>query len=138
MSWFIKFIDSSVGKKLIMAITGLFLAFYLIIHLVANLFLLKNDGGVAFEAYADFMASMNNIPVRIIEIVLFLAFAYHIINGTRLWLENRKARGVNYKVVNASANSSFYSRFMIQSGTIIFIFLGIYSKQVQCILYLSN
>lgn len=92
MGWFIKFIDSSVGKKLIMALTGIFLYIYLIIHLVANLFLLAPDNGSAFNVYADFMSSNVIIPVRIIEIILFLAFIYHIINGIRLWFDNRKAR----------------------------------------------
>jgi succinate dehydrogenase / fumarate reductase, cytochrome b subunit len=128
MSWFISFIDSSVGKKLVMALTGLFLAVYLIIHLAANLFLLKPDGGAAFNAYAAFMSSSDNIPVRIIEVGLFLAFAYHIVNGFRLFFINKKARKTGYKVVNASANSSFYSRFMVQSGSIVFIFLVIHLK----------
>jgi succinate dehydrogenase / fumarate reductase cytochrome b subunit len=128
MGWFIKFIDSSVGKKLIMAGTGLFLYFYLIIHLVANLFLLANDNGAAFNAYADFMSSNANIPVRIIEIILFLAFIYHIINGIRLWFSNRAAKGTAYKVNNPSENSTFFSRFMVQSGVIVFIFLVIHLR----------
>lgn len=122
MGWFISFIDSSLGKKLIMAVTGLFLYIYLIIHLIANLFLLAPTGE-PFNAYAEFMASNFNIPVRIIEIVLFIAFIYHITNGIRLWFINRSARGIDYKVKNQSANSTFYSRFMIQSGIVIFIFL---------------
>ncbi|MEO8398300.1 MAG: succinate dehydrogenase cytochrome b subunit [Ignavibacteriaceae bacterium] len=126
MGWFFKFIDSSLGKKLVMAITGLFLYIYLIIHLVANLFLLKSDGGEAFSAYAEFMSSSANIPVRIIEIILFLAFAYHIIDGIRLWFNNKKARGIAYNSYNSSANSKFYSRFMIQSGMVVFIFLIIH------------
>ncbi len=126
MGWFIKFIDSSVGKKLIMAVTGLFLYIYLIIHLVANLFLLAPDDGLSFNAYADFMSSNANIPVRIIEIILFLAFLYHIINGIRLWFINRAARGITYKVNSPSENSTFFSRFMIHSGIIVFIFLVIH------------
>jgi succinate dehydrogenase / fumarate reductase cytochrome b subunit len=122
MGWFISFIDSSLGKKLIMAVTGLFLYIYLIIHLIANLFLLAPTGE-PFNVYAEFMASNFNIPVRIIEIVLFIAFIYHITNGIRLWFINRSARGIDYKVKNRSANSTFYSRFMIQSGIVIFIFL---------------
>jgi len=121
MGWFISFIDSSLGKKLIMAVTGLFLYLYLIIHLVANLFLLGT--GQAFNDYAEFMASSVNIPVRIIEIVLFIAFIYHIVNAIRLWFINRSARGQKYVVKDPSANSTFYSRFMIQSGIVIFIFL---------------
>lgn len=125
MGWFISFIDSSLGKKLVMAVTGLFLYIYLIIHLVANLFILGKTGD-AFNAYAEFMASSFNIPVRIIEIVLFLAFIYHIINGIRLWFLNRSARGIDYNYKNQSANSTFYSRFMIQSGIVVLIFLVIH------------
>jgi succinate dehydrogenase / fumarate reductase cytochrome b subunit len=128
MGWFIKFIDSSVGKKLVMAATGLFLYVYLIIHLAANLLLLLNDNGNAFNAYADFMSSNINIPIRIIEIILFLAFAYHIVNGIRLWLNNRKAKGPTYKENNPSENSTFFSRFMVQSGVIVFIFLVIHLR----------
>ncbi len=125
MGWFTAFIDSSLGKKLIMAVTGLFLYIYLIIHLIANLLLLRSTGD-AFEAYADFMAASLNIPVRIIEIVLFIAFIYHIINGIRLWFINNSARGIEYKTKNPSANSTFYSRFMIQSGIVVLIFLVIH------------
>jgi succinate dehydrogenase / fumarate reductase cytochrome b subunit len=123
MNWFIRYLDSSIGKKLVMAVTGLFLYLYLIIHLTANLFLLRNDGGKVFSDYAEFMGSSINIPIRIIEIVLFLAFAYHIVNGIRLWFLNKSARQIPYKVYHPSANSSFYSRFMIQSGIVILIFL---------------
>ncbi len=125
MGWFTSFIDSSLGKKLIMAVTGLFLYIYLIIHLIANLLLLRSTGD-AFEAYADFMAASLNIPVRIIEIVLFIAFIYHIINGIRLWFINKAARGIEYKTKDPSANSTFYSRFMIQSGIVVLIFLVIH------------
>lgn len=128
MGWFIRFIDSSVGKKLIMAVTGLFLYIYLIIHLAANLLLLAPDNGVAFNAYADFMSSNVNIPVRIIEIILFLAFIYHIVNGIRLWLNNRKARGISYEQNNPSENSTFFSRFMVQSGVVVLVFLVIHLR----------
>ncbi len=128
MGWFIKFIDSSVGKKLIMALTGLFLYVFLIEHLIGNLLLLKSDNGEAFTAFSEFMASPNNIAVRVIEYGLFIIFIYHIINGVRLWLKNKQSRPIGYKTTNPSANSSFFSRFMIQSGSITFIFLVIHLR----------
>lgn len=128
MGWFIKFIDSSIGKKLVMALTGLFLYLFLIEHLIANLFLLKGDEGKAYTWYSEFLASNNNIPLRIIEVGLFFFLIYHTINGVRLWLSNRSAKGTTYKVNRASDNSSFFSRFMIQSGSVIFIFLVIHLK----------
>jgi len=128
MGWFIKFIDSSIGKKIVMALTGLFLSIFLIAHLAGNLLLLAGDGGVKFEEYANFMAESGNIPVRIVEIALFILLIYHIINGIRITSINRKARNIKYKNVDASANSTFFSRFMIQSGGIIFIFLVIHLR----------
>ena len=79
--------------------------------------------GLAFNTYAEFMGSGINIPIRIIEIVLFIAFAYHILNGIRLWFINKSARQIPYKEYKPSANSTFYSRFMIQSGIVVLIFL---------------
>jgi succinate dehydrogenase / fumarate reductase, cytochrome b subunit len=128
MSWFFKFIDSSVGKKLVMALTGLFLYLFLIEHLIANLLLLNNDNGEAYTIYAEVLGSAYNIPLRIIEFGLFFFLIYHAVNGVRLWWTNRKAKGIPYLVNRASENSSFFARFMIQSGTIIFIFLVIHLK----------
>lgn len=126
MGWFVKTIDSSLGKKLVMSLTGFFLVLFLIEHLIGNLLLLLNDKGKAFMEYSEFMASPRNILIRIVEILLFIFLVYHIINGTRLWWSNRNARPVKYKLKRSSENSTFFSRFMIQSGSIIFIFLVIH------------
>lgn len=128
MRWFLEFIDSSIGKKIVMALTGLFLSLFLIGHLTGNLLLLAGDGGIKFEEYAKFMADPGNIPVRIIEIGLFAIIIFHVINGFRLAFENRKARKEKYDKVDASANSSFASRFMVKSGIIIFVFLVIHLR----------
>ena len=58
-----------------------------------------------------------------IEVVLLAAFLLHIFNGLRLWLENKRARGVTYKVNSASENSNVFSRTMFLTGSIVFIFL---------------
>lgn len=128
MGWFITFIDSSIGKKLVMSLTGLFLCSFLIVHLSINLFLLKNDGGASFNEYSSFMASGKNIPLRIIEVGLFLMLLFHFINGIRLYFLNKKARPVDYYMNSPEANSTFTSRFMIQSGSLIFIFLVVHIK----------
>ena len=128
MGWFIKFIDSSIGKKLVMALTGLFLYIFLIEHLIANLLLLGNDNGKAYEIYADVLGSSYNIPLRVIEVGLFLCMIYHAINGLRLWMSNNQAKGQPYLVNKASDNSSFFSRFMFWSGSAVFIFLVIHLK----------
>jgi succinate dehydrogenase / fumarate reductase cytochrome b subunit len=128
MGWFIKFIDSSIGKKLVMALTGLFLYLFLIEHLIANLLLLNNDGGNAYTIYAEVLGSPYNIPLRVIEVGLFFFLIYHAVNGTRLWLSNRKAKGYPYLVNRASENSTFFSRFMFWSGIVVGIFLIIHLK----------
>ena len=128
MSGFFRFIDSSVGKKIVMALTGLFIILFLVEHLAGNLLLLLNDNGKIFEEYSAFMASSLNIPVRIVEIGLFFFIIYHIVNGVRLWWGNRVARGFSYKVNDPSENSTFFSRFMIWGGSIVFIFLVIHLR----------
>ena len=55
MNWFNSFITSRVGQKFVMSLTGLFLISFLLVHLVGNLQLLKDDGGLAFNMYANFM-----------------------------------------------------------------------------------
>src|SRR5664279_3658966 len=98
MGWFLTFIDSSVGKKLVMALTGLFLYLFLIEHLIANLLLLNNDNGNAYTIYAEVLGSAYNIPLRVIEIGLFFFMIYHAVNGVRLWMSNNKAKGYPYLV----------------------------------------
>ncbi len=128
MGWFIKFIDSSVGKKLVMALTGLFLYLFLIEHLIANLLLLNNDNGNAYTIYAEVLGSAYNIPLRVIEVGLFICIIYHAVNGLRLWMSNNNAKGQPYLVNRASENSTFFSRFMFWSGTVVFVFLVIHLK----------
>ena len=64
--------------------------------------------------------------IRVIELVLLAAFVFHIYNGFRLWLENKRARPNEYKINGSSENSSIFSRTMFVSGSIIFIFLVVH------------
>lgn len=113
--------STSIGKKLVMALTGFFLFTFLIVHLTGNLLLLRSDSGVAFNEYAHFMAT--NPMIRIMEIGLLLGFGFHIIYGLSLAMKNNSARGVGYKVNRPQANSTFYSRFMTWSGLTVLFFL---------------
>src|SRR5437899_1440352 len=117
---------SSIGKKLLMALTGLFLCTYLVVHLAGNLLLLRQDGGAAFDAYAEFLPSL--LIIRIIEIGLFAVFILHIVSGTVLWLQNRSARDQKYEVNKPNKNSSFFSRTMFLSGSIVLIFLVVHMR----------
>ena len=116
----ISFFNSSIGKKLMMAITGSFLIIFLIVHLIGNLTLFF--GSDAFNGYVSTLDKVKPL-IRVIEIVLLLAFLLHIYNGVKLWFENKRARGVKYQVNSSAQNSDLYSRTMFLTGSIIFIFL---------------
>jgi succinate dehydrogenase / fumarate reductase cytochrome b subunit len=126
MSWLVKTLGSSLGKKLLMAITGLFLCSFLVVHCGLNSLIFLNDGGVAFNEGAEFMA--HNPVIRIMEIVLFLGLIGHAVQALFITLHNRKARPVGYAVVNGNANSKWYSRSMGLLGTLILIFLIIHLR----------
>jgi succinate dehydrogenase / fumarate reductase cytochrome b subunit len=116
MGWFLKFLNSSIGKKFIMAVKGSFL----LIHLVGNITLFF--GPNAFSTYVSALDTIKPL-IRVIEVVLLATFILHIFNGVRLWIENKRARGVTYKVNGSSENSTVFSRTMFVTGSIIFIFL---------------
>lgn len=120
MGSFMKFINSSIGKKLTMAITGSFLLIFLVIHLIGNITLFF--GPIAFNSYVSALDVVKPL-IRVIELVLLTAFVLHIFNGVRLWIENKIARGTNYKVNGSSENSDLFSRTMFVTGSIVFIFL---------------
>lgn len=126
MKWFIEMFSSTLGRKLVMALTGLFLISFLLVHLIGNLQLLKNDGGHAFNVYAEFMST--NPIVQTISKVNFALILGHIIVSALLTIKNRKARGpVGYSVGN-SKSSIWSSRNMGILGTIILVFLVIHLK----------
>ena len=119
-----KIYSSSVGQKILVGLTGLFLCSFLIVHLSGNLLLFKNDGGVAFNAFSEFMST--NVFIRLLEIVLLAGFVLHIFFGLRVWLADRRARPQRYLANRSSENSSFASRWAFWTGSIVFLFLIIH------------
>jgi succinate dehydrogenase / fumarate reductase, cytochrome b subunit len=120
------FYGSSIGQKFISALTGLFLCTFLIIHLSGNLLLFKNDGGLAFNHYAE--ANASSWIIRSLEIVLFAGFLIHIFWGVRIWFLNRRARPLGYHENHPSENSSLFSRVMVLSGSAILFFLIVHLR----------
>jgi succinate dehydrogenase / fumarate reductase cytochrome b subunit len=116
----------SVGQKLFVGLTGLFLCSFLVVHLSGNMLLFKNDGGKAFNTYSEFMAT--NVGIRTMEIVLFAGFLIHIILGVSAWISNRLSRPRRYRVNRASANSSLSSRTAFVTGSVVFIFLVVHLR----------
>jgi succinate dehydrogenase / fumarate reductase cytochrome b subunit len=119
-------IKSSIGKKLLMSLTGLFLITFLIIHATINGMIWFNDGGQTFLFYAHFMGT--NLIVRTIEIGLFAGLLLHIVDGLILWKQNRDARPVKYAYSVPPATTKWYSRSMGLLGTLILIFLIIHLR----------
>ncbi len=119
-----KFYTSSVGQKLLVALTGFFLCSFLVVHLYINLFLLKSDNGRTFDAYSEFMATYPLI--RPLEIVLFLGFFLHMLLGAWLWLRNRAKRPERYAVHRMSESSDLSSRIMFWTGLVVLAFLVVH------------
>lgn len=117
---------TTIGRKLLMALTGLFLITFLVEHLYGNLLLYKMDGGHAFDEYSEFMA--GNLIIRTIEFVLFGAIILHALDGLLITLANRKARPVSYEMNRQTRNSSWVSRNMGLTGAVIFFFLVIHLR----------
>jgi succinate dehydrogenase / fumarate reductase cytochrome b subunit len=115
---------SSIGKKALMAITGLFLITFLIVHVGINSMIFLNDGGATFSHWAHFMGT--NPIIRTLEIGLVAGFLIHIIDGLLLWKQNHDARPHKYAVTHARANSTWYSRSMGILGSLLLIFLIIH------------
>lgn len=104
-----------------MALTGLFLCTFLIVHLLGNLQLLLDDGGYSFNVYAKFMTTF--LPIKIMSYVLYASILFHAVDGFILLRQNKKARPTKYAYNQPSANSSLSSRMMGLLGTLILLFI---------------
>lgn len=126
MSWFSEAISSTLGRKLLMALTGLFLIIFLFVHLIGNFQLLADDGGESFNIYAKFMTS--NPVIKTTSYLLYATFVVHIIWAILLTLQNKKSRPIGYAKTAGSTNSTWSSRNMGILGTFVFIFLVIHLR----------
>lgn len=120
MTWITAFLTSSIGRKLVMSLTGLFLILFLTVHLLGNLQLMKDDGGVAFNTYAYFMA--HNPVIKTISIGLYFFIMMHAVVGILLWRKNAQAKGVDNAMKNKK-NVGFASNNMAWLGILVFAFL---------------
>lgn len=120
MSWISKFFDSGIGKKLIMSLTGLFLILFLVIHLIGNLQLLKDDGGEAFNVYAYFMT--HNPLIKFVSIGLYFFIILHAVAGLWIAYQNKAAKGSRYAVSHRHG-TSWASNNMALLGTLILAFI---------------
>jgi len=123
MRWIINLLTSSIGQKLVMSLTGIFLCSFLLIHLIGNLQLLYNDGGQAFNEYAYFMTT--NPIIKTVSWGLYAGILLHAIQGLLLAVKNKNAKGSKY-AVRTNANGSWASKNMALLGTLVLFFLLIH------------
>lgn len=122
MSWLTKTLTSSIGKKVLMSLTGLFLCTFLLVHLIGNLQLFKDDGGYAFNKYAVFMTTFP--VIKVVSYVNYALILFHAFWGLYLEFKNRQARPVRYAVVKNS--STYSSRNMAILGTILLVYIVVH------------
>lgn len=120
MNWISRFLTSSLGQKVIMSLTGLFLILFLIVHMSGNLQLLADDGGRSFNIYAAFMS--ENKFILVISLGLYSFIVLHSIQGIALALKNRRAKGGKY-AHGKVAGATWASKNMALLGILIFSFL---------------
>ena len=123
MKWS-EFFTSSIGKKWVMGLTGLFLISFLVVHAGINACIWANDGGVMFNKAAHFMGA--TIVIRVLEVGLFIGIFIHIIQGYALTVSNQSKRKKGYAVPMGNKGSKWYSRSMGLLGTILLLFFIIH------------
>jgi len=121
-------LGSTVGRKYVMAVTGLIWAGFLATHLIANFLLLAPDGGAAFNLYAHKLAELGPL-LWVAEGFLLVAMVVHIYNAAMVTLAKRAARSHRYAVsANAGGKSrkTLASISMVYTGAVIGIFLVVH------------
>lgn len=118
------FLSSSIGKKLIMSISGLFLVVFLLVHLTINMFILIDSSGELYNAGVHFMTT--NPLIKIMEPVLALGFIIHIIYATVLTLQNQKATPTKYAVSQKTQATTWASKNMYILGFFVLAFIALH------------
>lgn len=124
LSWLIRTFSSSVGKKVLMALTGLSLLGFLFVHAGGNLTFYADEDGSAFDAYAEKIGGNPLLPIA--EVILAALFIAHIALGITVTLGNRAARSVNYTRRQNHGGRTAGSGTMWITGLAILVFLIIH------------
>ncbi len=115
---------SSIGRKALMALTGLGLIGFLVVHLAGNLTLLAGSDGAAFNSYARTIESNPLLPLA--EVGLAALFLAHIVLGIRQAAGNREARPVGYRQFQSHGNRKVSTSSMLVTGLIVLVFLVVH------------
>jgi succinate dehydrogenase / fumarate reductase cytochrome b subunit len=120
MNWMIRIIKSSIGKKLLMALTGLGFISFLLVHLAGNLTLYSGQN--VFNAYSQRLHALGPL-VTITEWGLLFFAAVHIVTGLTLFVQNWLSRPVRYRKKKWAGGRSIGSATMPYTGVIILAFV---------------
>nr|WP_293832965.1 succinate dehydrogenase cytochrome b subunit [uncultured Arsenicibacter sp.] len=126
MSWVTQTLSSSLGRKVIMSLTGLFLCSFLVVHMAGNLQLFKGDGGRAFNEYTYFMT--HNPLIITVSYLLYTSIIVHASMALILTRHNQDSRPVKYAYAKPEANSPWSSRNMGVLGTVLLIFIVLHMR----------
>jgi succinate dehydrogenase / fumarate reductase cytochrome b subunit len=114
------FLESSIGKKSVMAVSGLMLFGFLVVHLAGNLLLYT--GNEAFNAYARALESNPLLPVA--EVGLAALFVVHIASALSVSRRNREARPAGYQVRAGKGGRTLASSSMLLTGLLVAAFIA--------------
>lgn len=120
--------QTTLGKKLIMGLSGLLLIGYLIVHLTANLLIFAGDGGRLYNLYAYTLHQLGPILV-VLRILLAALFLFHIVSGIRVVIRNRRARTTRYALTASKGGPSRMtpaSRWMAITGLVLLVFVPLH------------
>lgn len=122
------FTTNALSRKNLMALTGLFLSFFLVIHLAGNLQLLlpADEAQPAYNAYSRFLSGFW--PVKFVAYGLYAAILLHTADAFYLYFLKNKAKGSRYHYDKRGRASQWYARQMTALGVIILVFLIIHFK----------
>jgi len=116
-------ISSSIARKVAMALSGLFLVFFLALHFTVNLTSVLSPD--TFNNWSHFMGT-NGLVQGLLQPILIIGVVFHFVMGIILEVKNRKARAIKYSSFKGAASASWVSRNMIISGLVILAFLGLH------------
>jgi succinate dehydrogenase / fumarate reductase cytochrome b subunit len=120
MNWYLFLLGSSVGKKILMAVTGLCLIGFLTVHLLGNV--MAFAGAEAFNGYAAKLHSLQPY-LSVFNLGLAILGLVHVVIGTLLFFENLKARPTKYKIYKNPGGRTIGSNTMPYTGVLILIFV---------------
>ncbi|MFZ0052296.1 MAG: succinate dehydrogenase cytochrome b subunit [Desulfobaccales bacterium] len=123
MSWICRTLSTSLGKKQLQAVTGLFFLLFLAAHLLGNLSI--SGGRAAFVGYAQHLHALGKL-LLVAEVLLAAALIIHLSLGLILFFENRSARPVRYTMDKSGGGRTFSSQTMPYTGLLILGFIGVH------------